>query len=107
MFRLLDGREHLYQWDSEVRLAIDDESITEVHFCNRTDTCSLVCEVQEENKLRFVFVPNILLQTDWNINIYAYDKTYTKHSAVLAVKGRTRPADYIYTETEIKRFEDL
>ena len=57
--------------------------------------------------IRLVDVPNILLQNDWRINVYAYDRNYTKHSECFKVVKRSKPADYVYTETEIKRYEDL
>lgn len=107
MFKIQDGRNQFYQWDIDRRLIIEDASVTEVHFCNRTDNCSLVCEVFEEEGIRLVNVPNILLQTNWRINVYAYDSKYTKHSTVFQVVARTKPADYVYTETEIKNYATL
>lgn len=107
MFKILDGRSEFYQWDLDRQLIVADASIDEVHFCNRTDDCSLVCEVYDLDGLRVVDVPNVLLQTDWRINVYAYDHSYTKHSAQFNVVKRTKPADYIYTETEIKNYDDL
>ena len=107
MFQILDGREHFYQWDIDRQIIVLDDDITEVHFCNRTDDCSLVCEVYSIDGVRLVNVPNILLQNDWRINVYAYDKNYTKHSECFKVVKRSKPTDYIYTETEIKRYGDL
>ena len=106
MFRIEDGREHFYQWDTNRRLIVSDPEIIEVHFCNRTDDCSLVCETYVEDDVTLVDVPNILLQTDWKIRVYAYDGNYTKHDACYEVKSRTKPADYIYTETEVKNYEE-
>ena len=107
MFRIYDGRTDFYQWDIDRKLIIEDSSINQVHFCNRTDSCSLVCEVYEENGQRLVNVPNVLLQNDWRINVYGYDKNYTKHSAVFDVVKRSKPADYVYTETEVKTYTEL
>ena len=108
MFKIYDGRDYFYQWDINQKLIISDNTITEVHFCNRTDDCSLVCEVYEENGSRVVDVPNILLQNSWDIRAYAYcDGSYTKHSARFEVSARSKPADYVYTETEIKNYEAL
>jgi lysophospholipase L1-like esterase len=107
MFSIYDGREYFYQWDLDRKLIVYDETIKEVHFCNKTDDCSLVCEVYTEGNLRLVNVPNILLQDNWRINVYGYDDKYTKHEKKYDVKSRTRPADYIYTETEIKTFGTL
>ena len=108
MFKIYDGRTEFFQWDQDRKLVIADPAIDEVHFCNKTDDCSLVCEVYEEEGLRLVNVPNILLQTDWDIRVYGYcGNCYTKQSARFKVNARTRPADYVYTETEVKRWEDL
>ena len=107
MFKIYDGREHFYQWDLDRKLIVEDPSIKEVHFCNRTDNCSLVCETYVEDGITLVNVPNILLQTDWKIHVYAYDGSYTKHDECYEVKSRTKPSDYVYTETEIKNYEEL
>jgi hypothetical protein len=107
MFKITDGRSHFYQWDSNRRLTVEDPEITQVHFCNRTDDCSLVRDVYTEDKLRLVDVPNILLQTNWRINVYAFDKNYTKHCATFDVIARSKPADYVYTEEELKTWEAL
>lgn len=105
MFYIEDGREHFYQWDLDRRLVVEDETIKEVHFCNRTGECSLVCEVYfHDNDFGGVYVvnvPNILLQSDWKIHVFAWDGKHTRYDACYEVKSRTKPADYIYTETEI------
>lgn len=107
MFRIYDGREHFYQWDLNRKLIVEDAGVKEVHFCNRTDNCSLVCETYVEGDFTLVNVPNILLQTDWKIRVYAYDGAYTKHDECYEVKGRSKPADYVYTETEVLDYKDL
>lgn len=107
MFKIEDGRDKFYQWDSNRKLIVEDNSITQVHFCNRTDDCSLVCETYTENGLNVVDVPNILLTTDWRIRAYAYDSNYTKYEKCFDVVSRTKPTDYIYTETEILNYSTL
>lgn len=107
MFKIYDGRDRFYQWDLDRKVIVEDESITQVHFCNRTDDCSLVCEVYELDGVRVADVPNILLQDNWNINVYAYDRTYTKFCAVYGVEKRSKPADYVYTETEAFNYNTL
>ena len=42
MFKIYDGRSEFYQWDLNRKLIISDPTIDEVHFCNKTDNCSLV-----------------------------------------------------------------
>lgn len=107
MFKIYDGREHFYQWDLDRKLIIEDPSVIQVHFCNRTDDCSLVCETYVEDGITLVNVPNILLQTDWKIRVYAYDGLYTKHEECFEVISRTKPSDYEYTETEILNWSKI
>lgn len=107
MFTIQDGRDSFYQWDIDRKLIVEDKAISEVHFCNKTDDCSLVCPTYEEDGVTVVNVPNILLQTDWKIRVYAYDKNYTKFSATFGVIARTKPESYIYTETEVNSWRKL
>lgn len=107
MFKIYDGRDCFYQWDSNRKLIVDDESIKQVHFCNRTGECSLVCETYKEDNKLVVDVPNILLQQDWRIRAYAYDGNATLHEALYDVKRRTKPDNYIYTETEVLNYTTL
>ena len=107
MFKIYDGRNQFYQWDLDRKLIVEDKTISQVHFCNRTDDCSLVCEVYEENGLTLVNVPNILLQEDWRINVYAYDGKHTKHSEQFDVVRRSKPESYVYTETEVLNYSVL
>lgn len=107
MFRIYDGRDCFYQWDLDRKLIVEDESITNIHFCNKTGDCSLVVEVYEEDGLRLANVPNILLQDNFRISVYAFDKNYTKHCDVFKVIKRSKPEDYVYTEEEIKVWNEL
>lgn len=108
MFKICDGRTQFYQWDVNRKIIVMDDTITEVHFCNKTDDCSLVTEVYEEGGKRVANVPNILLQENRDITVYGYcDNCYTMVTARFKVIGRTKPADYVYTETEVKRWETI
>ena len=107
MFKIYDGREHFYQWDIDRKLIVEDAAVSQVHFCNRTDDCSLVCETYVEDGVTIVNVPNILLQSDWRIRAYAYDGNYTMHEKCFDVVARTKPADYVYTETEVLNYDNL
>jgi hypothetical protein len=116
MFRIADGRECFYQWDLDRQIIVEDPTITEVHFCNRTDECSLVVEVEETTvfadakefmTLRTANVPNVILQKSFDIRVFGYDGKATRHDEVFKVKARTKPTDYVYTETEVKNYDDL
>lgn len=108
MFRIYDGRIEFFQWDLDRKIIVSDPAIDEVHFCNKTDDCSLVVKVYELNGQRVANVPNILLQSNWDIRVYGYcGSCYTKQAARFKVVGRTKPADYIYTETEVRTLDYL
>lgn len=105
MFRIYDGRKAFYQWDTECKLIVDSEDITEVHYCNGSSDCALVCEVYEDGGLKVVDVPNIILQDYLRVRVYAYDGKQTRFDDCFDVIKRNKPADYVYTETEVKRWE--
>jgi len=106
MFKIYDGRKEFFQWDLEQKLIVSDPTVNEVHFSHNVDSESLVCEVYELDGLRVVNVPNILLQEDWKINVYAYCSNYTKVSACFKVIPKAKPADYVYTETEVMSWQE-
>lgn len=103
MFRIADGRDSFYQWDLDRQVIVEDSSVVEVHFCNRTDACSLVTEVVNG----VADVPNILLQNSFDIRVFGYDGKATRFDKVFKVNPRTRPADYVYTETEVLTWREL
>lgn len=103
IFKIADGRECFYQWDIDRQLIVSDPTITEVHFCNRTDVCSLVVEVVDG----VANVPNKLLQSGFDVRVFGYDGKATMHEATFKVKARTQPADYVYTETVVKSIEEI
>jgi hypothetical protein len=107
LFRIYDGREAFFQWDLDRKLIVDDDNIKEVHFCNRTAECALPVATYKEGELTVVNVPNLILQESFRINVYAYDGEYTKHMARFEVIPRSKPDTYVYTETEIKTWDEL
>lgn len=107
MFKIFDGRNHFFQWDKERKLIVEDNSINQVHFCNRTGECSLIREVYELDGLRVVDVPEVILTEAWRIHVYGYDINHTKYEEVFEVKQRTRPDDYVYGEEELRSWDEL
>ena len=106
MFSIFDGRSEFYQWDLDRKLIVNDSSIKQVHFCNRTGECSLVRVPYEVNGMYLVDVPNVILQNDLRINDYGYDANYTKHSDKFNVVKRSKPESYIYTDEEVRYWEE-
>lgn len=111
MFTIQNKRKQFWQWDTGQRLIVNADVCSEVHFCNGTNDCSLVCEVYEEDGLRLVNVPNILLQVPKAIKAFVYicdgDDHHTEVQQIFPVFPRSKPYDYVYTETEIKSYEKL
>ena len=107
MIKIYDERESFFQWDLDRKVIVEEESITEVHFCNYKSNNSLVCEVYEENGIRFANVPNVLLQETYDLYVYAYDKNFTKYQYRFKIIPRIKRSDYVYTETEIYSYHKL
>lgn len=107
MLKILNGRDYFYQWDLNQRLIVDDPNICEVNFCNGTLDCTLACGIYKENGLLLVDVPNCLLQSALPIMVFTMvknsDQTYTSRKQRFLVVRRTKPEDYVYTETECLR----
>ena len=114
MLKIADGREHLYQWDTDVRLILTEPegvTITEVHFANDLSASAAVVEVQRDGGSATVAVPNILMQSPREIVAYCYIHTanggHTEEHAIFPVESRKRPDDYVYTETEVRTWVEL
>ena len=103
IFKIEDGREKFYQWDLNRRILVEDDSITQVHFANAATTMAYVVSVSAG----MANVPNIILQQNFDIKVYGYDKEFTKFEKTFEVEKRSKPQDYVYTETEILNYETL
>jgi len=103
--------QHFWQWDADRTLIVHEETCSEVHFSNGTEECAPVCDVYEHSGLRLVNVPNIFLQEDRPLVAYLYrkgsDGQLTRCQQVFHILSRPKPDDYVYTETEVKRWEAL
>jgi len=112
MFTIADGRDRLYQWDSDVKLFIDDKiasGVDEAHFTARYSRECLTVKVVHATGGSYVMVPNILLQKSYDIVVYAFcctDKV-TKFCYEIPVEARPKPTDYVYTETEVLSYKSL
>lgn len=103
IFKIEDGREKFYQWDLNRRILVEDDSITQVHFANAATPTAYVVSVSAG----MANVPNIILQQNFDIKVYGYDKEFTKFEKTFEVEKRSKPQDYVYTETEILNYETL
>ena len=111
MIKRQNGLKIFYQWDLDQLLQLTDiEGELDVHFWQEGQSEALVIEPTKEGDVQSVAVPNILLQNALPIKVYIWRKdigAWTAHQQVFQVIGRGKPADYVYTETEIKGYEAL
>lgn len=104
--KLIEPGRELTQWDTDRYIELD-EAVDEVHFANIYYDKALVVEPQNN----LAPIPNILLQYHAEISVYLVVHTdngkRTIYHSKLGVKKRTRPSDYVYTETEVRSYEAL
>ena len=103
-----NGRKAFYQWDINQRLIVENETILEVHFSNATITTAIEEKVYTDNGKRVVNVPNILLQSSFDLKVYGCCADCVRYDEVFQVMARNKPADYVYYELSGKQqYEEL
>lgn len=109
MFTLKKDISQLYQWDSNVKLIVEDDRINQVQFSKRFSHTAVCVKVENGE----CFIPNEFLQSYYDIFAYACivdnDGQVCEFSEMFTVFARPKPDNYIYTPTEIitfKRIED-
>lgn len=112
MINLIGGL--LYQWDTDRKVRIvprEGMTVNEVHFSHPCDANALPVEPYTEDGEIRADIPNILLQKSKDIVAYVVMHTDNGERTVcskrLPVMARAKPSDYVYTETEVKRYETL
>ena len=108
MFKIENDLDGFYQWDLDRIIIVEDDTINQVHFSNRTSEISLVVDVlTNEDGIRYANVPNVLLMEVWDLIVYAWDINHTKFEEKYKIHKRTKPSDYVYTETEVYTYRKL
>lgn len=100
----------LYQWDSGRQVRIIPrygETVSCVHFNN-----GYMVTPTKTNGISVANIPNILLQQGgYNITVYAVSVSEssieTTESCQFYVKKKTKPNDYVYTETEVANINSV
>ena len=101
-YSLSNGIDHVYQWDKDIVITIQEpEDVPEVHF--RWGGKGVPLPVTNQQ----VEIPVELLQLPKDIVIWAYTPDHTMDMAKIPLEPRPKPADYVYTPTEIKTWEQL
>lgn len=106
MLTLNDGRSELWQWDTGRTVSVDADC-SQVHFSNKVFGRSIDVDVVDG----VAIVPDILLQTDKDLNVWAFVGTaengYTKISKTFKVNRRNKPADYVFTPPDQTSLEEI
>ena len=104
----------LCQWEVGRKVQISKEisdSVTRVEFSQDGTPEALPVKTEEEGGVKVAEVPNIFLQTGKNIRAYLVyldeQLRETKYACVLPVAPQVKPADYVYTETEVWSYKAL
>lgn len=106
MFAIANGRKALWQWDLNQQLTVAG-SCTEVHYLDKGSPSTLTVAVKDGK----ADIPNVLLQRPGRLVVYAYivdaQDHHTKVCETFGIAPRPKPAEYVYTETEVKTWSDL
>ena len=100
----------LYQWDIGRKVVIDlpyGIEIDEVHFSHGDLESAAVVRVYDEKEEKIADIPNNMLQKAFAIKAYLVNNDQTVCCSFLNVIPRAKPDDYVYTETEVLRYEEL
>lgn len=101
-YKLSNGKDRVYQWDKDITITITEpENVPEVHF----KWGGKAVPVSVENQT--VAIPPELMQMPHDIVLWAYDPDHTMDIARIHLEPRLKPADYVYTPTEIRTWEQL
>lgn len=110
MFEIFDGRKDFFQWDLNQKIIVA-EKFDRLHFAIGGKIEAT--EVKEIDGQFVAEVPNIILQIAGHLIVYAYvigkddEETITKIQECFWIKGRPKPPDYVYTETEVLSYETI
>lgn len=106
MFAIANGRKALWQWDLNQQLTVAG-SCTEVHYLDKGSPSTLTVAVKDGK----ADIPNVLLQRPGRLIVYAYiidaQDHHTKVCETFGIAPRPKPAEYVYTETEVETWNDL
>ena len=108
MLKLIGGR--LYQWDLGRQMELHDPDgmqITEVNFCHSGDDEALVVIPERNGDTVTVDIPDVLMQSGEDLMVYECIGDVTVSRVRKSVIPRERPADYIYTETQVLTYKTL
>lgn len=103
IFRIYDGRNYFWQWDTNQKLIVLDETVDEVHFSNRDMTHAISKDVfTDKDGKRVCYIPDILLTLPKNLIAAAIvtdnNANKTLKQVKFAVQKRAIPSDYVVSD---------
>ena len=105
MIHLTDGRDELFQWETDRTVKVDSE-VDQVHFSNKFFGRSWDMDVVDG----IAHIPDELLQVAKDIKAWAYVGTaasgYTKVMRAFKVNPKNKPENYYFTPTDRKTLAD-
>lgn len=113
---MITTKGQLYQWDTGRLIEVypvDNYKVDEIHVFNGTTKFAPVLEtwIDEKNGRTYAKIPDVLLQSDNNMDIYAVMSNdlgeHTQKHINVTVLRRAKPEDYVYTETELETWKKL
>lgn len=107
---ILDGREELWQWDTGIRLVMD-EACEAVNISASTFGVSVDVTAAEDGKTWVAAVPDEMLQVPGDLICYAVQSTETGTITAayrsFRVNRRPKPYGYVATPTEARTWQQL
>ena len=111
MIKIENGTPSFYQWDLNQSVILPEtEGAVKVHYWQEGLPEALVVEPKVKDGIITAAVPNILFQKALQIEVYIYREDlgqYTERKQIFQVLKRSKPADYVYTETEVLTYKAL
>ena len=101
MIRVIGG--DLWQWDTGRNVRIDVAGATQAHFAAAGSQRAMVVDVKDG----IAMVPSQVLVVGRPIAVWASSGSETLESAIISVAPRAKPDDYIQTDDEVKKWEDV
>ena len=100
IFKIYDGRNSFWQWDTKQKLIVLNDVVTEVHFSNRDMSHSIPKNVYTLDGQRVCDVPDVLLQLPRNLVASAYADGSTIKSVKFAVMKKQIPDGYVEDQAD-------
>ena len=103
LFKIYDGRNYFWQWDTNQKLIVLDSTVDEVHFSNKDMNHAISKDVCiDKDGTRICYIPDSLLTLPKNLVASAYvtddNAKKTLRSVKFAVRQRPIPNDYVASE---------